>query len=145
MIRQGDVIGAIALARGEVAAFSDAHVELLKTFADQAVIAIENVRLFKELEARNRDLTEPRAADGDERDPARHQPVADRRPAGVRHHRGERGAPLRRGHEHVQLFGDGSMHLAAVEAVDPGGRRGRCAALPDGRAGAGSSGRRVRS
>jgi two-component system, NtrC family, sensor kinase len=45
------------LAHREVAAFSNAHVELLKTFADQAVIAIENVRLFKELEARTQDLT----------------------------------------------------------------------------------------
>jgi signal transduction histidine kinase len=58
MIRQGDVIGAIALAHRDVAAFSNAHVELLKTFADQAVIAIENVRLFRELEARNHDLAE---------------------------------------------------------------------------------------
>src|SRR5262252_7569503 len=58
MIRQDQVIGAISLAHPGVEAFSDNHVELLKTFADQAVIAIENVRLFKALEARNRDLTE---------------------------------------------------------------------------------------
>jgi GAF domain-containing protein/anti-sigma regulatory factor (Ser/Thr protein kinase) len=57
MFRQNEVIGAISLAHREVDAFSDTHMELLKTFADQAVIAIENVRLFKELEARNHDLT----------------------------------------------------------------------------------------
>jgi GAF domain-containing protein len=56
--RQDDVIGAIAVTHGQIDGFSDAHLELLKTFADQAVIAIENVRLFTELEARNRDLTE---------------------------------------------------------------------------------------
>src|SRR5262249_29554144 len=38
--------------------FSESEIELLKTFSDQAVITIENVRLFRELEARNRDLTE---------------------------------------------------------------------------------------
>jgi len=57
MLRESEAVGAITVARQESARFSDAEVELLKTFADQAVIAIENVRLFKELEARNRDLT----------------------------------------------------------------------------------------
>src|SRR5262245_10018724 len=56
MLRDGKAIGAIAVARREVGLFSGSQVELLQTFADQAVIAIENVRLFKELEARNRDL-----------------------------------------------------------------------------------------
>jgi two-component system, NtrC family, sensor kinase len=56
MLRQGDAVGAINVTRVEPGQFSDAEVELLKTFADQAVIAIENVRLFTELEAANRDL-----------------------------------------------------------------------------------------
>jgi GAF domain-containing protein len=58
MLRQNEVIGAISIAHRSIAAFSDTHVALLETFADQAVIAIENVRLFTELAARNRDLAE---------------------------------------------------------------------------------------
>jgi two-component system, NtrC family, sensor kinase len=57
MFRQHDVIGALAFAHRDIDAFSDAHVELLKTFADQAVIAIENARLLNELQARTRELT----------------------------------------------------------------------------------------
>jgi GAF domain-containing protein len=57
LVREGAAIGVINLRRTEARLFTDPQVVLLKTFADQAVIAIENVRLFKELEARNRDLT----------------------------------------------------------------------------------------
>jgi GAF domain-containing protein len=57
MLRDGLPIGAIAVAGAEAAPFSDKQITLLKTFADQAVIAIENVRLFTELQGSNRELT----------------------------------------------------------------------------------------
>src|SRR5262249_10308628 len=47
----------ISVGRADAGPFSVSQIELLKTFADQAVIAIENVRLFRELQTRNRDLT----------------------------------------------------------------------------------------
>jgi GAF domain-containing protein len=58
MLKDGEALGAIVVSRPEPGLFSPAHVKLLETFADQAVIAIENVRLFRELRARNRELTE---------------------------------------------------------------------------------------
>jgi signal transduction histidine kinase/CheY-like chemotaxis protein/putative methionine-R-sulfoxide reductase with GAF domain len=58
MLRDGYPLGAITVTRSQIEAFSDAQIELLKTFADQAVIAIENVRLFNELNERTDDLTE---------------------------------------------------------------------------------------
>jgi len=58
LLRQGEAIGAIAVSRPDPGGFTDDEITLLRTFADQAVIAIENVRLFHELETRNRDLTE---------------------------------------------------------------------------------------
>jgi PAS domain S-box-containing protein len=57
MLRHDEAIGAIAVTRREPGGFSDDEIALLQTFADQAVIAIENVRLFTELQASNRDLT----------------------------------------------------------------------------------------
>jgi GAF domain-containing protein/anti-sigma regulatory factor (Ser/Thr protein kinase) len=57
LLRDDEPLGAITITRREIGAFTDEEIALLKTFADQAVIAIENVRLFKELEARTEDLT----------------------------------------------------------------------------------------
>nr|WP_244448460.1 GAF domain-containing protein [Bosea sp. LC85] len=58
LLRDGKPIGALALLRRDVQAFTSKQVELVETFADQAVIAIENVRLFDELQARTKELTE---------------------------------------------------------------------------------------
>jgi GAF domain-containing protein len=58
LMSKGTPIGLIVVTRKEPGSFADHHVQLLQTFADQAVIAIENVRLFDEVQARTRDLTE---------------------------------------------------------------------------------------
>jgi len=58
MLKDGNPLGAITVAHNKIEAFSDKQIELLKTFADQAVIAIENVRLFNELDQRTSDLEE---------------------------------------------------------------------------------------
>jgi signal transduction histidine kinase len=58
MLRDGAPIGAITVTRRQPEPFSEGEISLLQTFADQAVIAIENVRLFKELDASNREIVE---------------------------------------------------------------------------------------
>ena len=56
MLRADELLGVIMIYRHEVRPFSDSQVALMETFADQAAIAIENTRLFEQVQARNRDL-----------------------------------------------------------------------------------------
>ena len=112
MLRDGDAIGAIAVAARRAGPVPTSQIALLQTFADQAVIAIENVAAVQR-DARS--AAQGRAAHaraergarlpgGDQRGAARHQRVADRRGAGVRGDPRLRDAPVRqRGRRRLPL------------------------------------------
>ena len=83
--RHGIAIGCISLSRRVVRPFTAAEIQLVETFAAQAVIAIENVRQFREVQ------TAAGARGGDAGDPRGHQPEPGRRPPGVRRDPAQRG------------------------------------------------------
>jgi len=58
LLREGEAFGAFVIWRHTVKPFTDKQIELVTSFADQAMIAIENVRLFDEVQARTRELTD---------------------------------------------------------------------------------------
>src|SRR6185503_12248163 len=119
MLREDVAIGAIVLWRRDVLPFTDKHMEMVQTFADQAAIAIENARLFKELQASNRELTtalDQQTATGDilkviSRSQTDVQPVFD----------AIADSALRlceAKHGNVFLFDGELVHLAAVAGTD---------------------------
>ena len=87
--QQGEFVGTLNARRIEVRPFTPAQIKLLETFADQAVIAIENVRLFQELKE------VVGAANGDERNSWRHRQLADGYPARAGCRCGKRRAAVR--------------------------------------------------
>jgi two-component system, NtrC family, sensor kinase len=122
LLRHDEAIGTLSVTRREPGGFTDDEIALLQTFADQAVIAIENVRLFKELEARNAELTETIArqtATGEVLH-AISQAQTDAQPVFEIIARSARRL-CEAAYGQVQLYDGELIHLAALEMANPEG------------------------
>ena len=97
LLREGTLLGVIILARTETRPFTEKQIDLVTTFADQAVIAINNVGLFEEVQARTAELQQSLEYQTATSDVAqRDQPFTVSNSAGARYHRGDCSAALRR-------------------------------------------------
>jgi GAF domain-containing protein len=120
LLREGIPLGVITVHRNKVEPLSVKQIELVTTFADQAVIAIENARLFEEVQARTKELQESleyqtaaaEVLDVISRSPTNSQPVLDTIAVSVRR--------LMTGSTHglVILFDGQQIHLAAIAGID---------------------------
>ena len=119
LMRQNRAIGALLLRRSEVELFSEKQIALLQNFADQAVIAIENTRLFEAEQASKRELTEfARISDSNWRGSGRHQPLAQPATTGAGHSGGDRSAVVPIGPRPVLQVGGRQIPALCLQRHD---------------------------